>query len=121
MLAIVVGGVLGTGIYIRPASIAQLLGSPTLILGVWLAGGMLSLCGALTYAQLAIRIPGTGSEYLFLRTTLGSLPAFLYGWMRLTVSPAAIGFQAVAKILAFVRSKYSGDPAHKFGPAPQGH
>jgi APA family basic amino acid/polyamine antiporter len=96
LLAIVVGGVLGTGIYIRPASIAQLLGSPTLILGVWLAGGMLSLCGALTYAKLAIRIPGTGGEYLFLRTTLGSLPAFLYGWMRLTVSPAAIGFQAVA-------------------------
>ena len=96
MLAIVVGGVLGTGIYIRPASIAQLLGSPTLILGVWLAGGILSLCGALTYAQLAIRIPGTGGEYLFLRTTLGRLPAFLYGWMRLTVAPAAIGFQAVA-------------------------
>ncbi len=96
MLAIVVGGVLGTGIYIRPASIAQLLGSPTLILGVWLAGGMLTLWGALTYAQLAVRIPGTGGEYLFLRTTLGSLPAFLYGWMRLTVSPAAIGLQAVA-------------------------
>ena len=67
-----------------------------MILGVWLAGGILSLCGALTYAQLAMRIPGTGGEYLFLRTTLGRLPAFLYGWMRLTVSPAAIGFQAVA-------------------------
>jgi basic amino acid/polyamine antiporter, APA family len=96
MLAIVVGAVVGTGICIRPASIAQLLGSPTLILGVWLAGGILSLCGALTYAQLAIQIPGTGGEYLFLRTTLGRLPAFLYGWMRLTVAPAAIGFQAVA-------------------------
>jgi basic amino acid/polyamine antiporter, APA family len=96
LLAIVVGAIVGAGIYIRPASIAQLLGSRRLILGVWLAGGILSLCGALTYAQLAMRIPGTGGEYLFLRTTLGRLPAFLYGWMRLTVSPAVIGGFAVA-------------------------
>jgi len=96
VLAIVVGAIVGTGIYIRPASIAQLLGSPTLILAAWLAGGFLSLCGALTYAQLAIRIPGTGGEYLFLRTTLGRLPAFLYGWMRLSVSPAVMGGLAVA-------------------------
>jgi len=59
VLAIVVGAIVGAGIYIRPASIAQLLRSPTLILGVWFAGGILSLCGALTYAQLAMRIPGT--------------------------------------------------------------
>ena len=96
MLAVVVGGIVGAGIYIRPASIAQLLGSPALILGVWLAGGILSLLGALTYAQLAMRIPGTGGEYLFLRTTLGRLPAFLYGWMRLTIGPAVIGTMAVA-------------------------
>jgi basic amino acid/polyamine antiporter, APA family len=96
VLAIVVGAIVGAGIYIRPASIAQLLGSPTLILGVWLAGGILSLCGALTYAQLAMRIPGTGGEYLFLRTTLGRLSAFLYGWMRLTLGPAVIGGMAVA-------------------------
>ena len=96
VLAIVVGAIVGTGIYIRPASIAQLLGSPTLVIGVWLVGGLLALCGALTYAQLAIRIPGTGGEYLFLRATLGRLPAFLYGWMRLTVAPAVIGGLAVA-------------------------
>jgi APA family basic amino acid/polyamine antiporter len=96
VLAIVVGAIVGTGIYIRPASIAQLLGSPALIIGVWLVGGMLTLCGALTYAQLAIRVPGTGGEYLFLRMTLGRLPAFLYGWMRLTVGPAVIGGLAVA-------------------------
>ena len=65
-------------------------------MGVWLVGGVLTLCGALTYAQLAMSIPGTGGEYLFLRTTLGKLPAFLYGWMRLIVSPATIAFLAVA-------------------------
>ena len=79
VLAIVVGAVLGTGIYIRPASIAQLVGSPASILGVWLAAGALSLCGALTYAQLAMRISGTGGEYQFLGATLGRLPAFLFG------------------------------------------
>jgi basic amino acid/polyamine antiporter, APA family len=96
VLAIVVGAIVGTGIYIRPASIAQLLGSPALDFGAWLVGGLLALGGALTYAQLAIRVPGTGGEYLFLRTTLGRLPAFLYGWMRLTVAPAVIGGMAVA-------------------------
>jgi APA family basic amino acid/polyamine antiporter len=96
VLAIVVGAIVGTGIYIRPASIAQLLGSPALVIGAWLVGGLLTLCGALTYAQLAIRVPGTGGEYLFLRATLGRLPAFLYGWMRLTVAPAVIGGLAVA-------------------------
>jgi basic amino acid/polyamine antiporter, APA family len=84
MLAIVVGAIVGSGIYIRPASIARQLESPTMIVAAWTAGGLLSLCGALTYAQLAMRIPGTGGEYLFLRTTLGRLPAFLFGWMRLT-------------------------------------
>ena len=79
VLAIVVGAIVGTGIYIRPASIAQLLGSPALIIGLWVVGGILALCGALTYAQLAIRFPGTGGEYLFLRAMLGRLPAFLYG------------------------------------------
>jgi basic amino acid/polyamine antiporter, APA family len=96
VLAIVVGSIVGTGIYIRPASVAQLVSSPTAIMGVWLLGGALSLCGALTYARLATQIPGTGGEYLFLRTTLGTFPAFLYGWMRLIVSPAVIAFMAVA-------------------------
>ena len=91
-----VGAVVGTGIYIRPASIAQLVGSPALILSVWLAAGALSLCGALTYAQLAMRISGTGGEYQFLHATLGRMPAFLFGWMRLTVGPAVIAGLAVA-------------------------
>jgi basic amino acid/polyamine antiporter, APA family len=96
VLAIVVGAVVGTGIYIRPASIAQLLGSPARIIAVWVAGGILALCGALTYSQLAIRLRGVGGEYLFLRATLGRLSAFLYGWMRLTVGSAVIGGLAVA-------------------------
>jgi basic amino acid/polyamine antiporter, APA family len=96
VLAIVVGGIVGAGIFIRPAAIAQLLGSPASILGVWLAAGALSLFGALTYAQLAMRIPGTGGEYQFLQATIGILPAFLFGWMRLIIGPAVIATLAVA-------------------------
>ena len=59
VLAIVVG----TGIYIRPASIAQLVGSQAAILGVWLAAGLGRLCGALTYSQLAMRHSGSGGRF----------------------------------------------------------
>jgi APA family basic amino acid/polyamine antiporter len=95
-LAIVVGSVVGTGIYMRPASIAQLVGSPLLIITVWVGAGLLSLAGALTYAELAARIPRSGGEYAFLRVTMGELPAFLFGWMRLTVGVAPVAYQAVA-------------------------
>lgn len=95
-LAVVVGSIVGTGIYIRPASIAQLVGSPTVVLAVWICAGLLSLTGALTYAQLAALIPRSGGEYAFLSTTLGELPAFLFGWMRLTVSVGTCAAMAVA-------------------------
>ena len=95
-LAVVVGSIVGTGIYIRPASIAQLVRSPALVLVVWICAGFLSLAGALTYAQLAAMIPRSGGEYAFLKTTLGELPAFLFGWMRLTVSVGTCAAMAVA-------------------------
>lgn len=95
-LAIVVGSVIGTGIYIRPASIAQLVGTPSAIMLVWIAAGLLSLAGTLTYSELAARIPRSGGEYAYLRETLGEVPAFLYGWMRLTVGIGTIAGLAVA-------------------------
>ena len=95
-LAVVVGGVLGTGVYIRPASIAQLVGSPAMIMTVWIGTGLLSLAGVLTYAELAARIPRSGGEYAFLRVTVGELPAFLFGWMRLTVGVGTVAALAVA-------------------------
>jgi basic amino acid/polyamine antiporter, APA family len=95
-LAIVIGSIVGTGIYIRPASIAQLLHARAPIVAIWVAAGVLTLCGGLTYAELARRIPRTGGEYAFLRATLGELPAFLFGWMRLTVSVGTCAALAVA-------------------------
>jgi basic amino acid/polyamine antiporter, APA family len=95
-LAIVVGTVVGTGIYLRPASIAQIVQSPFGVLTIWVAAGLFTLAGALTYAELASRLPRSGGEYAFLRETLGELPAFLFGWMRLTVGVSAIAAMAVA-------------------------
>jgi APA family basic amino acid/polyamine antiporter len=88
VLAIVVGGTLGAAIYLRPAVIAQLVQTPARVLLVWCLAGLLSLTGALTYAELAARFPRSGGEYVFLRETLGELPAFLSAWMRLTLGVA---------------------------------
>ena len=98
-LAIVVGAVLGTGIYLRPASIAQLVQTPSAALTVWLGAGLLSMAGALTYSDLAARLPRSGGEYAFLHATLGNMPAFMFGWMRLTLGAAVVGALAVAFIV----------------------
>ena len=95
-LAIVVGGVLGAAIYIRPAYIAQLVATPAEALAVWLAAGLFCLAGAMTYGELASEVPRSGGEYAFLRVTLGELPAFLYGWMRLTVGVGGVASMALA-------------------------
>jgi APA family basic amino acid/polyamine antiporter len=95
-LAIVVGAVIGTGIYLRPASVAQLVQTPGAILAVWVGAGLLSMAGALTYSDLAARLPRSGGEYAFLHATLGNVPAFMFGWMRLTLGASIIGALAVA-------------------------
>ena len=95
-LAIVIGAVIGTGIYLRPASIAQLVQTPAAILAVWVGAGLVSMAGALTYSDLAARLPRSGGEYAFLHATLGNMPAFMFGWMRLTLGVAIVGALAVA-------------------------
>lgn len=95
-LAIVVGAVIGTGIYLRPASVAQLVQTPAAVIAVWVAAGLLSMAGALTYSDLAARLPRSGGEYAFLRATLGNIPAFMFGWMRFTLGVSTVGALAVA-------------------------
>jgi APA family basic amino acid/polyamine antiporter len=76
-----VGGVIGSGIFIAPSMILrQLGGSVSLAMLVWVCGGILSLLGALTYAELAAANPEAGGLYCFIRDGFGRLPAFLYGW-----------------------------------------
>jgi APA family basic amino acid/polyamine antiporter len=78
--SLVIGSMIGTGIFIVPAKIADMLGSPWLIILVWIVAGIFTLAGALTYAELGSSYPRTGGEYVYLREAYGPFAAFLYGW-----------------------------------------
>jgi APA family basic amino acid/polyamine antiporter len=84
--AIVVGTVIGSGIFLVPSAMARNVGSPLKIFGVWIFGGLLSLFGALSYAELAAAMPEAGGEYVYLRDAYGPLWGFLYGWTQLWVA-----------------------------------
>lgn len=98
-IAVLVGSTIGSGIFRTPARIADLVPSPLPMLGVWVIGGLLALCGALTYAELAALFPRSGGVYVFVREGFGRLPAFLFGWTELLVIRAtALG--AIATVFA---------------------
>ncbi|MBI3207614.1 MAG: amino acid permease [Candidatus Solibacter usitatus] len=85
-VAIVVGTVIGSGIFLVPKNMVNAVGSPELVFAVWIFGGVLSLAGALTYAELAAAMPEAGGEYVYLREAYGPLWAFLYGWTQMWVA-----------------------------------
>src|SRR5918993_3209994 len=88
-IGIVVGVTIGSGIFRTPASIAARVPDPTLMLAVWLAGGLISLAGALSVAELAAALPYTGGWYVFLREGWGRLAGFLMGWSELVLIRAS--------------------------------
>ena len=77
---LVVGGVIGAGIFLNPAIVAQRVGTPALTMAVWTIGAFVSLLGAFIFAELGSRSPSAGGGYAYLRDAFGPLPAFLYGW-----------------------------------------
>ena len=79
-LCVIVGSVIGSGIFLVPARVAQQLPAIGPILIAWIIGGLFSLAGALTLAELAARLPHAGGAYVYLREAYGPLPAFLFGW-----------------------------------------
>ncbi|HEX8144822.1 MAG TPA: amino acid permease [Pyrinomonadaceae bacterium] len=83
--AILVGEIIGVGIFLTPAGMAKSLGSPLLLLLIWLLMGGMALSGALCYGELSARFPEAGGGYVYLREAYGPQPAFLYGWMALLV------------------------------------
>jgi APA family basic amino acid/polyamine antiporter len=92
----VVGGIVGGGIFRTPAAVAERVGSSGLILGVWVAGGVVALAGALCFGELGQRRPRAGGGYVYLRETWGPLAAFLYGWgLLLVIASGAIAAIAV--------------------------
>jgi len=78
--AIVIGSMIGSGVFIVDADIARGVGSPALLLGAWIVTAMLTMIGALSYGELAAMMPKAGGQYVYLRESLGSLWGFLFGW-----------------------------------------
>jgi APA family basic amino acid/polyamine antiporter len=97
-ISLVVGAVIGTGVFLKAAIMAQTVASPSLVLWAWAIAGFLSMAGALTYAELGALLPHAGGEYVFLLEAYGEGPAFLFGWMRFVMGSAgsiaslAVGF-----------------------------
>jgi APA family basic amino acid/polyamine antiporter len=92
---LVMGGIIGAGIFINPAEVARHVTSPGWIVGVWIIGGIVALAASFVYAELAARRPEVGGQYAYLRDAYGPMPAFLYGWALLLVIQSG-GMAAVA-------------------------
>lgn len=108
--AMVVGEVIGVGIFLTPAGMAKALGSPLLVLAVWLAMGGTALCGALCYGELAARFPEAGGIYVYLREAYGPRAAFLYGWQCLLVLDPGLTAAFAAGLAAYVVALAPGLP-----------
>lgn len=87
--ALVVGIVIGTGVFLKTAVMTQDVGTPGLVMAAWVAAGALSLAGALTYAELGAMLPAAGGEYVYLKKSYGDGAAFLFGWQRFIVAGSA--------------------------------
>lgn len=95
-IALVVGTIIGTGVFLKAAVMANEVGSSYIVMLAWVAAGLLSLAGALAYAELGVLFPSAGGEYVYLKEAYGELPAYLYGWQRFWVSnPGTIAAYAV--------------------------
>ncbi len=103
-VAVVIGTTIGSGIFRSPAGITAKLPGPLPLLSVWVVGGLLALCGALTLAEVAGAYPDTGGIYVFVREGWGRLPAFLFGWSELVIiRAAALGAIAITFAEYFLR------------------
>ena len=82
---VVIGGIIGSGIFINPYIVAERLDTPVLVLGAWVAGGLIALAGAFAYAELGALFPRAGGQYVYLRDGWHPLAGFLYGWALLAL------------------------------------
>jgi APA family basic amino acid/polyamine antiporter len=113
---IVMGGIVGSGIFATPHDVARQVHTPFLVLGAWLAGGAVALAGAFVYAELAARRPEVGGQYAYLREAYHPSVAFLYGWALLLVVQTG-GMAAVAITFARYFSELTGTHFPDWGVA----
>src|SRR6201998_1782884 len=97
--AVVVGTIIGSGIFLVPAEMMQAVGSAKLVYAAWLVGGLLSFFGALTYAELGAMKPQAGGEYVYVRDAYGPLAGFLYAWTWFVIAkPASVATVATGLV-----------------------
>ncbi len=114
---LVMGGIIGSGIFVTPAEVARHVTTPLLIVGVWVLGGLVALAASFIYAELAGRRPEVGGQYAYLRDAYGPMPAFLYGWALLLVIQSG-GMAAVAITFArYLRRSRPGAALRQCGGA----
>ena len=112
----VIGGVIGSGIFRKPGVMAAQVGSPELLLGVWVLAGVLTLFGALTNAEIASLIPETGGQYIYFERMYGPFFAFLYGWATFAVMQCG-SIAAVAYVFAEYATQFVKLPEFQAGLA----
>src|SRR5712692_10576617 len=120
---IVIGSMIGSGIFIVSAESSRLVGSPGWLLMAWVLGGMLTITGALSCAELAAMMPRAGGQYVFLREAYGRPIGFLFGWSLLlviqtgTIAAVAVAFARFMGVLlpAVSETNYLIAPKHVFG------
>jgi APA family basic amino acid/polyamine antiporter len=115
-IMMVVGGVIGSGIFRKPGVMAGQVGSPELLLGVWVLAGVLTLFGALTNAEIASMIPETGGQYIYFERMYGPFFAFLYGWAIFAVIQCG-SIAAVAYVFAEYATQFVKLPEFSAGVA----
>ena len=95
-IAIVIGGIIGSGIFMKPALMGAQLGAPLVLLSVWIVAGIITLCGALSNSEVATMFPETGGQYVFFQKMYGDAFAFVYAWAAFavfnTAGVASIGY-----------------------------
>lgn len=104
---VVIGGIIGSGIFINPRLVAQTLDSTWLVLAAWIAGGLVALCGAFAYAELGARFPRAGGQYVYLKDAWHPLAGFLYVWALLLIIETG-AMAAVAIIFAEYLLRFLG-------------
>lgn len=90
-MSVVISGVIGSGIFMRPAEMAGLLGSPLLVLGTWVIAGLFSIFSIMVLAEIGAMMPATGGQYVFMEKMYGDFWAYLYGWANFAVINTASG------------------------------
>ena len=104
---VVIGGIIGSGIFVNPRLVAQSLDSTWLVLAAWIVGGLVALCGAFAYAELGARFPRAGGQYVYLRDAWHPLAGFLYVWALLLIIETG-AMAAVAIIFAEYLLRFLG-------------